>query len=58
VRKIAEEKKIDLGGMTGSGKDGRVTKGDIIAMPTTVSAPPVQLRAPSPATDASRERNA
>ena len=55
VRKIAEEKKIDLGGMTGSGKDGRVTKGDIIAMPTTVSAPPVQLRAPSPATDASRE---
>jgi 2-oxoglutarate dehydrogenase E2 component (dihydrolipoamide succinyltransferase) len=55
VRKIAEEKKIDLGGMTGSGKDGRVTKGDLIAMPTTVSAPPVQLRAPSPATDASRE---
>ena len=55
VRKIAEEKKIDLGGMTGSGKDGRVTKGDLIAMPTTVSAPPVQMRAASPATDASRE---
>ena len=55
VRKIAEEKKIDLGGMTGSGKDGRVTKGDLIAMPATVSAPPMQLRAPSPATDASRE---
>jgi 2-oxoglutarate dehydrogenase E2 component (dihydrolipoamide succinyltransferase) len=55
VRKIAEEKKIDVSGMTGSGKDGRVTKGDLIAMPTTVSAPPVQMRAPSPATDASRE---
>jgi 2-oxoglutarate dehydrogenase E2 component (dihydrolipoamide succinyltransferase) len=55
VRKIAEEKKIDLGGMTGTGKDGRVTKGDLIAMPTTVSAPPVQMRVLSPASDASRE---
>jgi 2-oxoglutarate dehydrogenase E2 component (dihydrolipoamide succinyltransferase) len=55
VRKIAEEKKIDVSSMTGSGKDGRVTKGDLIAMPTTVSAPPSQMRAPSPATDASRE---
>ncbi|MDP4822913.1 MAG: 2-oxoglutarate dehydrogenase complex dihydrolipoyllysine-residue succinyltransferase [Aestuariivirgaceae bacterium] len=55
VRKIAEEKKIDVSGMTGTGKDGRVTKGDLIAMPTTVSAPPAQMRAPSPATDASRE---
>ena len=55
VRKIAEEKKIDLGGMTGTGKDGRVTKGDLIAMPSAVSAPPAPLRAPSPAPDAARE---
>ena len=50
--------------MPGSGKDGRVTKGDMLAaieraaaQPTPVAAPAaaVQMRAPSPADDAARE---
>ncbi len=48
----------------GTGKDGRVTKGDMLAAieraaaePTPVAAPAaaVQVRAPSPADDAARE---
>jgi 2-oxoglutarate dehydrogenase E2 component (dihydrolipoamide succinyltransferase) len=61
VRKIAAEKGIDPAGVAGSGKDGRVTKGDMLAAiegaaakPTPVAAP-VQMRAPSPADDAARE---
>ncbi len=50
--------------MPGSGKDGRVTKGDMLAAiekaasaPTPISQPAasVQVRAPSPADDAARE---
>jgi 2-oxoglutarate dehydrogenase E2 component (dihydrolipoamide succinyltransferase) len=64
VRKIAAETGIDVSTVPGSGKDGRVTKGDLLAEieraaahPTPVSAPPaaVQVRAPSPADDAARE---
>jgi len=46
----------------GSGKDGRITKGDMLAAieraaasPTPVAAAAVQMRAPSPADDAARE---
>ncbi len=51
-------------GVAGSGKDGRVTKGDMLAAieraasaPTPVAQPAsaVQVRAPSPADDAARE---
>ncbi len=64
VRKIAAETGVDASAVPGSGKDGRVTKGDMLAaieraaaQPTPVSAPAasVQVRAPSPADDAARE---
>jgi 2-oxoglutarate dehydrogenase E2 component (dihydrolipoamide succinyltransferase) len=64
VRKIAAETGMDASAVPGSGKDGRVTKGDMLAaieraaaQPTPVSAPAasVQVRAPSPADDAARE---
>jgi 2-oxoglutarate dehydrogenase E2 component (dihydrolipoamide succinyltransferase) len=64
VRKIATETGMDPAKVEGSGKDGRVTKGDMMAAieraaaaPTPVPQPAaaVQVRAPSPADDASRE---
>ena len=60
VRKISAESGIEPSTVPGSGKDGRVTKGDMLAAieraasaPTPV--PTAQMRAPSPADDASRE---
>jgi 2-oxoglutarate dehydrogenase E2 component (dihydrolipoamide succinyltransferase) len=64
VRKMAAETGIDVSTVPGSGKDGRVTKGDMMAAieraasaPTPVAQPlaAVQARAPSPADDAARE---
>ncbi|UTD26912.1 2-oxoglutarate dehydrogenase complex dihydrolipoyllysine-residue succinyltransferase [Bradyrhizobium sp. WD16] len=64
VRKLSAESGIDAATVPGSGKDGRVTKGDMLAAiekaaaaPTPVSQPAaaVQVRAPSPADDAARE---
>src|SRR3954470_13207962 len=64
VRKIAAETGMDPAKVEGSGKDGRVTKGDMMAAieraaaaPTPVAQPAaaVQVRAPSPADDAARE---
>jgi len=64
VRKIADESGVDAGKVPGSGKGGRVTKGDMLeaieraaAQPTPVAQPAaaVQVRAPSPADDAARE---
>ena len=64
VRKIAAESGMDPTKVDGSGKDGRVTKGDMMAaieraaaQPTPVAQPAaaVQVRAPSPADDAARE---
>jgi 2-oxoglutarate dehydrogenase E2 component (dihydrolipoamide succinyltransferase) len=64
VRKIAEETGIAAAAVPGSGKDCRVTKGDMIAAieraaaaPTPVAQPAaaIQVRAPSPADDAARE---
>ena len=61
VRKLAAESGMDPAKVAGSGLHGQVTKGDMMAAieraasaPTPVSAP-VQMRAPSPADDASRE---
>jgi len=61
VKKLAAESGVDPSKVDGSGKHGQVTKGDMMAAieraaatPTPVSAP-VQMRAPSPADDASRE---
>ena len=64
VRKIAAESGLDAATVPGSGKDGRVTKGDMLAAiekaasaPTPINQPAaaVQVRAPSPADDAARE---
>jgi len=62
VRKLSAESGVDASTVPGSGKDGRVTKGDMLAAiekaasaPTPVSQAAVQVRAPSPADDAARE---
>jgi 2-oxoglutarate dehydrogenase E2 component (dihydrolipoamide succinyltransferase) len=61
VRKIAEEKNLELARIEGTGKDGRVTKGDALAAvergPAPMATPPAPAvaRAPSPPDDASRE---
>jgi 2-oxoglutarate dehydrogenase E2 component (dihydrolipoamide succinyltransferase) len=64
VRKISAESGIDAATVPGSGKDGRVTKGDMLAAiekaasaPTPINQPAaaVQMRAPSPPDDATRE---
>ena len=64
VRKIAAETGMDASTVPGTGKDGRVTKGDMLAaieraaaQPTPVATPAaaVQVRAPSPPDDAARE---
>jgi 2-oxoglutarate dehydrogenase E2 component (dihydrolipoamide succinyltransferase) len=61
VRKMAAESGVDAGKVEGSGMHGQVTKGDMMAAieraaaaPTPV-ATPVQMRAPSPPDDQSRE---
>ena len=64
VRKLSAESGVDASTVPGSGKDGRVTKGDMLAAiekaasaPTPVNQPAasVQVRSPSPADDAARE---
>jgi 2-oxoglutarate dehydrogenase E2 component (dihydrolipoamide succinyltransferase) len=64
VRRIATETGVDPSAVPGTGKDGRVTKGDMLAaieraaaQPTPVAAPAAsaQLRAPSTPDDAARE---
>jgi 2-oxoglutarate dehydrogenase E2 component (dihydrolipoamide succinyltransferase) len=64
VRKLAAESGISASTVPGSGKDGRVTKGDMldaiaraVQTPTPVAQPAaaVQARAPSPPDDAARE---
>jgi 2-oxoglutarate dehydrogenase E2 component (dihydrolipoamide succinyltransferase) len=67
VRKIVEENKLDPGSIAGTGKDGRLTKGDVLAevakptaapvvqLPPAAPAQPSAPRAPSPQADAERE---
>jgi 2-oxoglutarate dehydrogenase E2 component (dihydrolipoamide succinyltransferase) len=64
VRKLVAESGIEVSTVPGSGKDGRVTKGDMMAAieraaaaptPIAQTAAAVQVRAPSPADDAARE---
>jgi 2-oxoglutarate dehydrogenase E2 component (dihydrolipoamide succinyltransferase) len=66
VRKIVEENKIDPASVAGTGKDGRLTKGDVLneiakpAAPAVIQFPaaapaPAAPRAPSPQGDAERE---
>src|SRR5687767_690435 len=63
VRKLSAESGMDVSTVPGSGKDGRVTKGDMMAaieraasQPTPVpQSSAMQARAPSPPDDAARE---
>jgi 2-oxoglutarate dehydrogenase E2 component (dihydrolipoamide succinyltransferase) len=61
VRRLATESGIDVSTVPGSGKDGRLTKGDMLAaIERAAAAPmpvatPVQVRAPSLPDDAARE---
>jgi 2-oxoglutarate dehydrogenase E2 component (dihydrolipoamide succinyltransferase) len=64
VRKLAAESGIDAASVAGSGKDGRVSKGDMLAAieraaatptPVAATAVAVQMRAPTPPDDAARE---
>ncbi|GLK74979.1 dihydrolipoyllysine-residue succinyltransferase component of 2-oxoglutarate dehydrogenase complex [Methylopila jiangsuensis] len=60
VRRLAAESGVDPAGVSGSGKDGRVTKGDMLAAIETGAKPaapqaPVQARVPSAPDDAARE---
>jgi 2-oxoglutarate dehydrogenase E2 component (dihydrolipoamide succinyltransferase) len=64
VRRIATETGMDPAAVPGTGKDGRVTKGDMLAaieraaaqpMPVSTPAASVQARAPSVPDDAARE---
>jgi 2-oxoglutarate dehydrogenase E2 component (dihydrolipoamide succinyltransferase) len=64
VRKLSTETGVDAATVPGSGKDGRVTKGDMLAAieraaaqptPVAATAAAVQMRSSSPADDAARE---
>jgi 2-oxoglutarate dehydrogenase E2 component (dihydrolipoamide succinyltransferase) len=61
VRKLAAESGVDVSTVPGSGRDGRLTKGDMLAAIERAAAAPVplaapmQVRAPSPPDDAARE---
>jgi 2-oxoglutarate dehydrogenase E2 component (dihydrolipoamide succinyltransferase) len=44
VRKIAEERRIDVSSLAGTGRDGRLTKGDLLE--AADGAPKVQAKAP------------
>ena len=64
VRRLAGEIGVEPAAVAGTGKDGRVTKGDMLAaieraamspVPVPQPAASVQVRAPSPADDAARE---
>ncbi len=55
VSRMAAETGINPAGVAGSGKDGRVTKGDMLAAMSAPAPAPVALRAPSTPVDAARE---
>ncbi|MFG1360396.1 2-oxoglutarate dehydrogenase complex dihydrolipoyllysine-residue succinyltransferase [Xanthobacter pseudotagetidis] len=60
VARIAAESGVNPASVAGSGKDGRVTKGDMLAaiaagVPAAPAPAPVVARAPSSADDAARE---
>ena len=49
ARKLAEEKGVDLQKVNGSGKDGRITKEDIVAIQPASPEQPAAASAPAPA---------
>lgn len=58
VRRLVEENRLEPSAIAGTGKDGRITKADVMTTlekPAPVQAVPVQVRAPLPADQAARE---
>ena len=55
VARMAAETGINPASVAGSGKDGRVTKGDMLAAMAAPASAPVSVRAPSVPVDAARE---
>jgi len=54
VQRIVTENKLDAGAIAGTGKDGRITKGDALSASATATAftpPPAAPAAPRPASD-------
>jgi len=49
AQKIAADRGIDPAAVAGTGKDGRVTKGDVLAATATQAAPAAPVPAPKPA---------
>ncbi len=52
VRRIVEEQGVDVSGISGTGKDGRLTKGDLLGLkltPTVAPTPPAAPRVSPPA---------
>jgi 2-oxoglutarate dehydrogenase E2 component (dihydrolipoamide succinyltransferase) len=49
VQRIVAENQLDPGGIAGSGRDGRITKGDALAAVEALAARPVPVPAPAPA---------
>jgi 2-oxoglutarate dehydrogenase E2 component (dihydrolipoamide succinyltransferase) len=67
VRKLVDENKVDTTSLAGTGKDGRLTKGDVLehlakppakeipSLPPPVQSEPVTVKAPRPASQEARE---
>ena len=49
VRRLVEEHKLDAGAIPGSGRDGRITKGDVLAHMAPKAAPATTAAAAAPA---------
>ncbi len=58
VRKLSAETGIDAGAVAGTGKDGRVTKGDMLAAIERAAAQPTPVAAPPPRSRPARRRRA
>src|SRR5579863_4900966 len=58
VQRLAEENRLDLNSVAGSGKDGRITKGDALAAIDALARRPTPAPEPAPArpVDAREER--
>ncbi len=56
VQRIAEESHLDLSQVAGSGRDGRITKGDALAALDAIVHRPAPAAAPARALDAREER--
>jgi 2-oxoglutarate dehydrogenase E2 component (dihydrolipoamide succinyltransferase) len=48
VQRIVSERGLDTSGLQGTGKDGRLTKGDVLAAPSSAAQPAGATKAPTP----------